>query len=222
MKSPKKPRSRTRERAWTLFFMLAVTLGFGSVVSWLHVSTQDRVRENEKLFLRRALRAAAGLPKLPDSELPAWVAAAVTPVTNMATAYYNVRTSDDAAVPPVSVFERAGAGLWGQIRAAVGISASPEGPRLTGVAVLEQGETPGLGARIDEPWFAEQLRGKHGILKLVPEDTRSEKPDEIDGITGATITSAAVRDILNRVLSEDAAAISPTERSAPDGQDERR
>jgi Na+-transporting NADH:ubiquinone oxidoreductase subunit C len=212
-----------RERAWTLFFMLAVTVVFGSAVSALHVATQARVRENGTLFLRRAVRAAAGLPKLPDAELPAWFASAVAPVTNAARPHYEVRLSGEASAPRVRVFERAGAGLWGTIRAAVGVAEGADGPNLSGVAILEQQETPGLGARIDEPWFAEQLRGKRGTLRLVPEGTRSPEADEIDGITGATITSAAVRDILNRVLSEDAAAATPPlERSAPDGQDERR
>lgn len=222
MTSKKTPRSRTRERLWTVLFMLAVTVAFGSVVSGLHVATQARVRENETLFLRRALRTAAGLAALPDAELPTWYAAAVTPRTNSLPSYYEVRTSNDVAASSVAVFERSGAGLWGAIRAAVGVVATEAGPALAGVAILEQGETPGLGARIAEPWFAAQVRGKRGKLALVPEGTKSEKANEIDAITGATITSMAVQGILNRVLADDAAVLTSRERNAPDGQDERR
>lgn len=212
--APKK-RSRTRERLWTVTFTLMVTLVFGSGVSLVHVATQERVRENEALFLRRAVRAAAGLPSLPDADLPAWFTAAVR---ETGSGHYVVEAAD--GMPgwggPVHVFLRAGAGLWGQIQAAVGVSG---GPALRGVAILEQNETPGLGARIAEPWFAAQLAGKRGSLRLVPEGTRSTKADEIDAITGATITSAAVRDILNRVLAEDATALTPTERTPSNGQD---
>jgi len=218
--SPKaKPRNRLRERLWTLLFTLLVTLVFGSGVSFVHVVTQDRVRVNEALFLRRAVRAATGLPKVADTELPAWFDSAVTVlVTN---SHYRVEAPKDKE-PPVDVFIRSGAGLWGRIEAAVGVTQSDDGPALAGVAFLDQNETPGLGARITEEWFTTQVRGKRGTIRLVAEDTRSEAPDEIDAITGATVTSTAVRDIFNRVLSQDAATRSATERSAPDGQDERR
>lgn len=211
------PRSRLRERLRILGFTLAVTLVFGSGVSFVQVATQPRVRRNEALHLRRAVRAAAGLPALSDVELPAWFE---TAVRETAPGRYRVCDPGGGA-SEVRVFVEAGAGLWGRIRAAVGVSGSAP-PRLAGLALLEQNETPGLGARIAEPWFAEQLRGKSGPLRLVPEGTRSARPDEIDAITGATITSVAVRDLLNRVLSCEAAAPPAAERRASDGQEPRR
>jgi len=201
MSSDSPARKKLKERAWTIFFTLAITLVFGATVSALHVATQERVAQNEKLFLQRALRQAAGLPKLPDAGLPEWFANSVTVDAGALRPRYTVRLEEDGK--PVLVVERSGAGLWGTIRLAVGIAADDDGiSKLTGIAVLEQGETPGLGARIDEPWYAEQMRGKHGTLKRMPEGTRSERPDEIDGITGATITAVAVQEILNRVLAE--------------------
>jgi len=171
------------------------------------------------IFLRRAVRAATGLPKLADSELPAWFDAAVTVVAT--NGHYRVAAPEEEQ-PPVDVFIRSGAGLWGRIDAAVGVINSDDGPTLAGVAFLDQNETPGLGARITEDWFTAQVRGKRGTIRLVPEKTRSEAPDEIDAITGATVTSTAVRDIFNRVLSQDAVTRSAIERSTPDGQEERR
>ncbi len=42
----------------------------------------------------------------------------------------------------------------------------------------------------------------------MPEGTGSSRPDEIDAITGATVTSKAVRDIVNRASTEaDAMAV---------------
>jgi Na+-translocating ferredoxin:NAD+ oxidoreductase RnfG subunit len=66
---------------------------------------------------------------------------------------------------------------------------------------VRHNETPGLGARIDEAWFLRQLAGRRPPLSLAPEGTRSPEPGRIDAITGATITSAAVRDILNRTAA---------------------
>ena len=67
---------------------------------------------------------------------------------------------------------------------------------VTGVKVLYQLETPGLGARIEEvrvgerrPWFTRQFAGKRGKdLNLM------KSGGGIDAITGATISSAAVSD----------------------------
>ena len=201
MSSDSPARKKLKERAWTIFFTLAITLVFGATVSALHVATQERVAQNEKLFLQRALRQAAGLPKLPDAELPQWFVDSVAVDPAALPPRYTVQM--DEGDKAVQVVERSGAGLWGTIRLAVGIATDLDGiSKLTGIAVLEQGETPGLGARIGEPWYSEQMRGKFGQLKRVPEGTRSEQNDEIDGITGATITVVAVQDILNRVLTE--------------------
>ncbi len=62
---------------------------------------------------------------------------------------------------------------------------------------MKQNETPGLGARITEKWFKEQFRGKSAPFTMAAEGT-SEKPGELDAITGATKTSQAVLRIVNR------------------------
>ena len=75
--------------------------------------------------------------------------------------------------------------------------------KLSGVAIVSQNETPGLGARIEEPWFTAQFAGKQGPFRLVEEGTAAA-PDEIDAITGATRTSESFRNIMNRILAENA------------------
>ncbi len=77
-----------------------------------------------------------------------------------------------------------------------------DGRAFTGLAVIEHNETPGLGARIDEPWFWQQVTGKTGGLELVPEGTQPARTDRLDAITGATVTSTAIRDMLNRLVAE--------------------
>ena len=64
--------------------------------------------------------------------------------------------------------------------------------RLTGYRVLSHAETPGLGAKMDT-WFQTD--------KVIGTDTdiavRADGGD-IDAITGATITSRAFTDAINR------------------------
>jgi Na+-transporting NADH:ubiquinone oxidoreductase subunit C len=93
----------------------------------------------------------------------------------------------------------AGAGLWGEISLMVGFKDDLR--TLTGVAIVSQNETPGLGARIEEPWFTSQFIGKQGPFKMVEEGT-ADALDEIDAITGATRTSESFQNIMNRAISD--------------------
>jgi len=79
-------------------------------------------------------------------------------------------------------------GYGGELTVMVGIS-SP-GAKLTGIKVLKQNETPGLGAKSTEPQFSDQFAGKN--LKSPLEVSKQAKGEEIQAITAATITSRAV------------------------------
>ncbi|MBM4147816.1 MAG: FMN-binding protein [Lentisphaerae bacterium] len=192
---------KTGRSEWlaTMLFMTAVTAVCIGAVAGLHLATANVVAANESLFLRKAVRAAAGLPATGASELNRWWAGDVErEVLQSGRVAYRVRggTGGSAAV----VLEAEAAGLWGRVRGLVGFSG--DGKTLTGVAFTEQNETPGLGARIEEAWFVGQFRGKTGPFSLVPEGTGSAAPTEIDAITGATITSSAVRDLVNGAIPD--------------------
>lgn len=61
--------------------------------------------------------------------------------------------------------------------------------KVTGIDVVSQQETPGLGANIEKDSFLKQFIGK------TKEDLRIEKDGgKIDAITGATISSRAITD----------------------------
>ncbi len=91
-----------------------------------------------------------------------------------------------------------GTGYNGYIRIIAGIDTAGV---IKGVKVLEHYETPGLGARIDEiktgekePHFLRQFTGKPAKEIFVKEN--------IDAITGATISSAAVTNAIRDTVSE--------------------
>lgn len=193
--------TKLRRGAFTVFFMFAVTSVFISAVSALHIVTRDTVARNEMLFLKRAVLEASGLP-LPASsaEIETLYETAVRPFPAAdSPTHYGIR-DPSTGERYGTVLLRRGAGLWGTITAAVGLSRGLGA--LTGVSFVEHNETPGLGARIEEAWYKEQFKGRSGPFRLVPEGTRSPVPQDIDAITGATVTSTAVRDILNRALRD--------------------
>ncbi len=89
-----------------------------------------------------------------------------------------------------------GNGFQGKIRLMIGLTADLN--TITSIEVLEQVETPGLGTKIaDDPY-----RGQFKSLKAMPQvdwvkGSPPTKENEIQTITGATISSKAVVSIVN-------------------------
>ena len=73
---------------------------------------------------------------------------------------------------------------------------------LLGIEVIESSETPGLGAKINEDSFKGQFRGL-GILAPI-QYTKGDvvAKNQIKAITGATISSKAVVNIINKRIDE--------------------
>lgn len=197
-----------RQRVFPVVFMFAVTVAFIAVVSGVYLATQGTIKLNETLFLKRAVLNAAHIP-LPSGaeEVNAVYQARIRPVGGAGgePRYYRVVNAGGSQTVGYVVYG-AGPGLWGAIRAVIGFDS--ERSRLTGIDFIEQNETPGLGARITEAWFRTQFVGKSAPFTLVREGEKAG-PHEFDAITGATITSSAVRDILNRTQENIGRIISP-------------
>ncbi len=85
-------------------------------------------------------------------------------------------------------FSQTGRGMWGDIQVVGGLDLDF---KLLGLTIIEQGETPGIGARIVDPMFLDQFKG------LLAEDVKLEKyGGKVDAISGASISSRAVTEII--------------------------
>lgn len=94
-------------------------------------------------------------------------------------------------------------GFGGDIEMIVGLSADD---KVIGIEVISHSETAGLGSKAQTPEFRNQFSGKNTALSVVK--TPTDSPDEIQAITGATITSKAIaagvadaREILQKELN---------------------
>ena len=110
----------------------------------------------------------------------------------------------------VNIIPLFGKGLWGPIWG--NIALSEDYNEVVGVYFDHKAETPGLGAEINKPGFMNQFVGKKifndkgefvsidvvkGGIDLIPKDIRIYG---VDAITGGTITSNSVKDMLNDCL----------------------
>ena len=105
------------------------------------------------------------------------------------------------------VLPMVGTGLWGPVWGYV--SVKDDGRTIYGSTFDHKGETPGLGAEISTPYFEEQFEGKAfttetGDFKSITVykgGTQTQDPHGVDGISGGTITSQGVHEMLKRSLA---------------------
>lgn len=111
------------------------------------------------------------------------------------TVYYIAKDQNQQFV----IFKAQGPGLWSIIE--VLIAVSPDFERMEWLSVLAQAETPGLGGRIAEEAFQERFNGVEirPELRIVKFASGS---NEVDAVTGASMTSAALEKIINNAVNE--------------------
>ncbi len=95
------------------------------------------------------------------------------------------------------IFSAYGAGLWGPIWGWVSLKTDLS--TIVGVKFDHSGETPGLGAEIATPKFAGQFTGKEMFtegeftsIAIVKGGAKEGSTNEVDAISGGTITSKAL------------------------------
>lgn len=112
---------------------------------------------------------------------------------------------------PIYVFPIAGKGLWSTMYGYFALEDDLN--TVKGITFYQHGETPGLGAEVDQAWFTANYVGKRilnkngnlvsvsivkGKVKDIPEGL---KPHSVDGISGATLTCNGVNAFLIRTLA---------------------
>ena len=107
-----------------------------------------------------------------------------------------------------TVYTVKGMGLWGGINGFIAVDA--DNNTIYGVYFNHEGETAGLGAEIkDNIKWQEKFKGKKihkdgeaGIALGVKKDVSATDPNNVDAVTGATLTSNGVDQMLKEGLSK--------------------
>ncbi len=101
-----------------------------------------------------------------------------------------------------------GKGLWSTMRAYLALDG--EGGTIRGVAFYEQQETPGLGGEVEDPewtatWDGVEAYGPDGepaVAVVKAKKREPGNPHQIDALSGATMTSRGVEQLVNFWLGE--------------------
>ena len=170
-------------QAW-LVLLLAV--GFGGGLAAVQISLDPMIRRNR-------LAETAG-------QIPHLVPGAVTGVVEQVGGRFAYRAENGDGDTVGWVLPTAGQGFADRIDVLLGLDA--QAARLTGVYVLDQKETPGLGNKIVEETWRSQFKGREIGSPFVVTKSAPTSDRQIEGVTGATISSESVVDIVNRAASE--------------------
>ena len=118
---------------------------------------------------------------------------------------------DEAGEVEMVVLPVEGKGLWSTLFGYLALS--NDGQTVLGLTFYQHGETPGLGGEVDNPRWKALWKGRLAydenwqpaieVIKGVA-GTPEEDPHRIDGLSGATLTSRGVSELIRFWLSDDA------------------
>ena len=182
-------------QAW---LVLLLALCFGSALAAVQVKLSDTIAANK---LNETLEQ---VPALIWGEAPAPESVQITPgILSIAkdgqkSSYTLYRVAQDDKVAGW-VVKAGGQGYGDKLELLIGTDADVQ--KITGLFVLEQKETPGLGNKIAEPQWRNQFVGKATDTPLEVVKGKGQSPTTIDAITGATISSRSVTGIVNATIA---------------------
>ncbi|MBN1500863.1 MAG: FMN-binding protein [Spirochaetes bacterium] len=198
-----------------------IALISGVILASLNTVTSGRIEELNREKEQRALsQVLPGYGKITEKKIN---------INGNSVSYWTAEKTDGGKKQNGYAFIASESGYSGNIVSMIGIN---EKFMIEGIYILQQTETPGLGARSEEvisdlnfwdilagkketeakkPWFQRQFTGLNVStgIKLVKKGNWSEsnrdellKNNEITAITGATITTSAVRRSIENAVAE--------------------
>ncbi len=114
--------------------------------------------------------------------------------------FYNVIHTSKKGATSGWIIRSSGQGYADKIELLIGFD--PHMKFITGLFILEQKETPGLGNKITHESWRDQFLNIETEYTLSAVKSGADNPGEIDAITGATISSRSVCTIVNTVIKD--------------------
>lgn len=195
--------------AYVLSFMAAICLVFGAGISVVNYATQGLLAKNAAMHRNSVLchafmldvagTSAEAYQKAVDENLQVSAIGAGAAQREM---FKRITPGKESLG-----FLIGGMGFWDRIECVIVLT--PDLRQVLNIQFMDQKETPGLGARIEEPQFTDQFKGLQ-VAWNAPKDERivistspsANGPNEVDAITGATQTSMALMRFLNEELDQ--------------------
>lgn len=171
--------------------LTSVGLISGGFLAGVAALTKEKIAQNVQAEIERAIREVVD-----DAE--------VNEVVHQGEDLVIYRESEKDGTLAGYAVQATGVGFQDKITLMFGLNASLE--EITGLTIIDQKETPGLGAKIEDWdsflqfWENRDATGPLTLRKPPVNDIKRLQPDEVNTITAATISSQKVLDIINASL----------------------
>ena len=167
--------------------LLVICIVVSGLLALTYVGTYDQIeKQNQNAVQQAIVEVLPGTDTYRESSLK---------VDGGESSYYTCMDSSGMLLG--YVFQTISKGYGGDIEVMTGITLDGE---VTGVELVSESETAGLGKKANEEDFRDQYK------QAVPENGftvvkgTASNPGEIDAISGATITSDAVTNAVNQAV----------------------
>lgn len=174
-----------REGLRLIIVLTIVSLVAGASLAFTYQATLPRIKVNEAKARQEALgEVVPGTAKFTTTTVSVALPGAGGKVENRAVEVY--RCLDGSGNVAGLAYVAAPSGFNDAIQLMVGVD--PGQRRILAVKVIEQKETPGLGAKVKDAKYTDQFKGK----TLADQWLASRSGSDVQAVTGATISSKAV------------------------------
>lgn len=197
-------------QAWLILVMALI---FGAALAAVQVNLSGVIAANKlSETLERVpelVWGAAAAPKIVSRNASVDITpGTVTIKKDAKTVYYNLFRVTREGKLAGWVIKAGGQGYADKIELIIGLD--PSADTITGLFILQQKETPGLGNKITFPqWRNQFIRKKTSTPLVVVTKGKSQPPNAIDAVTGATISSRSVTGIVNRTIGDIKGQLTP-------------
>lgn len=161
------------------FILFAACLVVTAALAGTKLLTADKIAENDALAATAARSAVIEASDFKEAD-----------------GYY--LALDDAGSTIGYIFETNALGYGGLVSVMTGISVDGV---ITGVEVVSHSETPGLGANATKEEFREQFKQNVSESGFSVVKSGNATTNEVNALTGATITSKAVTNAVNKAMA---------------------
>lgn len=186
---------------YVAFFTFIITFLFIFILTFVYLNAKDKIKQNSELYEIKAVLNAMNINYKDNND------AYEIYNKNITRGIINDNIIYSAEINNKKIYAIlfTGKGLWGTITGVIGINS--DFSRILGIDFISQNETPGLGGRISEKWFKDQFKDE----KIIDSKIKFNYPggngdfdkdnNQVDAISGATITSRSMDRILNNYLN---------------------
>lgn len=195
---------KTNSNSYTIVYSIVIVVIVAFLLAFVSSSLREKQEANVALDIQKQILNSLNLRNLDNEAASAKYKEVVKEANEKNGMKYYVCEVDGQKK---TVYTVKGMGLWGGISGFVAVN--DDDNTIYGVYFNHEGETAGLGAEIkDNVKWQEKFRGKkihkdgqEGIQLGVVKGAQANDPNNVDAVTGATLTSNGVDDMLKKGLA---------------------